>query len=110
MDDTDILGVIPEQITTEINTNLEREVTKLVIRVTTKEVGFPGLFYQRSWQTVGRDVITTLKSFLRSVVFISTINQRHMTLIPNIPSPTRTSDCRRISLCNSFIEVNPRCC
>lgn len=76
-DDTEILGVIPRQITEEINTKPERGVTYIEIRVTAfqlrgKSTGFTwflGLLYQRSWRTIGPNVITTVSSFSGQVSF-----------------------------------------
>lgn len=70
----EILECVSNQITTEMNNELQKEVSDGEVRATAFQLGgsrapglegFPCLFYQRNWQVVGPYVITAVKDFFR---------------------------------------------
>lgn len=77
-----LLDYIMNQATIEMNNELKNEVSDEEIKSAVFQLGgsralgpdgFFGLFYQRNWHIVGRDVITAFESLLRSSVIPSTL-------------------------------------
>lgn len=97
----DLLGCLPTQITSEMNINFEREVTRDKVQNVAFQLGgnrapysdgFSGMFYQMNWHIVGSDIFTAIKSFFRSGAINSIVKQINVTIIPKVPSLTREVD------------------
>lgn len=70
-----------------------------------KPDGFPTVFYQDHWATVGRDVCAAVLKCLNSNNDLSHINVTYITLIPNVKHPRKVSDFRPISLYNVIYKI-----
>ena len=62
--------------------------------------GFTALFYQKSWNTVGNDVVLAVQSFFRNGRLLKEVNTTSLTQVPKINNPSKLSDFRPISCCN----------
>lgn len=109
-----ILDSVPCQISEEMNEDLTWRVTMKKDRLAVYQLGgskapgpdgFPGMFYQRNWDTVGPDIFTVVRAFLEAGTFPNSLNQTDITLIPKVPNPTHASEFKPISLCNFTYKV-----
>jgi len=67
--------------------------------------GFPSVFYQKNWDTVGRDVCWAMLSFLNGGDFDEGLNNTNIDLIPKVNSPSKLVDFKPISLCNVLYKL-----
>jgi hypothetical protein len=67
--------------------------------------GFPAIFYQKNWDTVGKDVCCAILSFLNGGQFDSSLNATNIVLIPKVSSLSKLTDFRPISLCNVLYKI-----
>lgn len=67
--------------------------------------GFPALFYERPWSTVGDDVIKAVTSFFLRGSMPREVNCSLIVLIPKISNPTSANHFRPISLCNAVYKI-----
>ena len=67
--------------------------------------GMCALFYQKYWDIVGPDVITTVLDILNNGSDISALNQTHIVLIPKKKICDSPADYRPISLCNVLYKI-----
>jgi hypothetical protein len=70
--------------------------------------GFSACFYQRSWDTVKKEVCKSVLDFLNHGIFDPSINCTHIALIPKIKSPISLTDYRPISLCNVLYKFSSK--
>lgn len=105
------LEVVPNCISTEMNSGLTAPVSNAEIKDTVFAIGAqkaPGhdglndLFYQTNWETIKEDVVMVVKSFFDSHSLGSDTNLTSVCLIPKVPQPESISDLRPIS-CYSYI-------
>ena len=66
--------------------------------------GFSAGFFQKLWHIVGVDVCAAIKSFFESEKLLKEFNNTAITLIPKINSPSKLSDYRPISCCNTVYK------
>lgn len=101
----DLLDCLPTQISPDVNDHLTREVAEVVVRQVAYQLGgsrapvpdgFSGSFFQRNWNVVDPNIVTSVKSILSIVNLPSFLNQTVITLILKIPSPQCASDFRPI--------------
>uniref|UniRef100_A0A803QP43 Reverse transcriptase domain-containing protein n=1 Tax=Cannabis sativa TaxID=3483 RepID=A0A803QP43_CANSA len=71
--------------------------------------GLPGLFFQKSWDTVGKEVINACLDILNNNADCSPINETLICLMPKVPKPTKMFEFRPISLCNVVYKVVSKC-
>lgn len=64
-------------------------------------IGFPSLFYQKSWATVGSKLTRMVQNFFTNPHDHSFINHTNITLIPKLINPYTPDDYRPINLCNT---------
>ncbi|XP_042969022.1 uncharacterized protein LOC122301695 [Carya illinoinensis] len=67
--------------------------------------GFPAVFYQQHWCTVGKRVTEVVLEALNSRQGLSDLNQTFISLIPKKKLPQSVVDFRPISLCNVPYKV-----
>ncbi|KAL9687816.1 hypothetical protein QQ045_032223 [Rhodiola kirilowii] len=67
--------------------------------------GFPALFYQSNWDTVGRDIINESLKCLNEGILDVAINETLIVLVPKVKKVERVEDLRPISLCNVTMKI-----
>jgi hypothetical protein len=70
--------------------------------------GFSACFYQRSWDTVKKEVRKSVLDFLNHDIFDPSINRTYIALVPKIKSPKFLTDYRPISLCNVLYKLSSK--
>jgi len=63
--------------------------------------GFNVGFYKRMWHMVGEDVINAVNSFFQIHGMLKEMNATSISLIPKVANPTRLTNFRPISCCNT---------
>lgn len=108
---------IPSLITQQDNSALiqeihEEEVRRAVFSLGATKApgpdGFTGVFFQKTWITVSRDIMRLVRDFFHDGTLPSNINETHITLVPKIPNPEEISHYRPISCCNFIMKVITR--
>lgn len=67
--------------------------------------GFPMIFFQKHWQTVGSGVIETCLHILNEQGTLSQLNHTYIALIPKVHKPRKVTKFRPISLCNVIYRI-----
>ena len=67
--------------------------------------GFNGLFYQKFWEVVNKDVKEAVKSFFINGRMLKELNATEIVLIPKVKGPEEVTQFRPISLCNFAYKV-----
>ncbi|KAK1586423.1 hypothetical protein Q3G72_002410 [Acer saccharum] len=67
--------------------------------------GFPALFYQSFWDTVGPSVVRAVLECLNHGASMAKMNDTLITLIPKKQIPVGVFDFRPISLCNVIYKI-----
>ncbi|OMO70992.1 reverse transcriptase [Corchorus capsularis] len=110
----DILDCVPQLVTREMNEELVKEISNDEIRDAVFQLGaykapgpdgFSGIFYQRCWNVIKKDVCEVVRSFFRSGRMLRELNRTDIVLIPKIKGPTSVSHFRPINLCNFIYKV-----
>lgn len=110
----DVISLIDPLISTECNARLVRDVTREEVKTAVFELGplrapgsdgFPRLFYQRYWDTVGEEVFQAVQSFFKDGVLLREVSQTNVTLIPKVPNPESMNQLRPISLCRFLYKI-----
>jgi hypothetical protein len=70
--------------------------------------GFSACFYQRSWDTVKKEVCKSVLDFLNHGIFDPSINCTHIALVPKTKSPISLTDYCPISLCNVLYKFSAK--
>lgn len=101
-------------ITEEDNDLLRRPISLEEIKVAAFDLGalkatgpdgYPGLFYQHAWKTVGDQVSRLEQNFFQNEVDISSLNATNLVMIPKIEAPEQVGHFRPISLCNYSYKI-----
>ena len=66
--------------------------------------GFSSLFFKKSWDIVGRDVMAAVTDFFSSGCLLKEMNCTIIALVPKIPNPSTMHDYRPISCCNTVYK------
>jgi len=66
--------------------------------------GFNAGFFKRMWHIVGEDVINAVRSFFQNRRMLKEMNATSIFLIPKVANPTRLTDFRHISCCNTVYK------
>lgn len=103
-----LMGCIPTQITTEMNNELELEVSDEEIQVAVFEIGGQEhrvrmIFRVCSSKRTGTWWAQTSSPRLSAIP--PTLNYTDISPIPKVPRPSSASDCRPISLCNFIYKI-----
>jgi hypothetical protein len=67
--------------------------------------GYPAVFYQKIWSTIGRDVCKVVLFYLNGGQLDEGLNTTNIVLIPKVNSPSKLADYRPISLCNVLYKL-----
>ena len=109
-----ILGVIPEIISSEENHMLTALLDENEIRDTIDSManlkapgpdGFPIDFYKKFWHIIGKDVISSIMEFFQNGKILKSWNHTFIALIPKGEVQEEWKDYRPISLCNVCYKI-----
>lgn len=109
-----ILEKVDGCVTPNMNLSLTHQVTDEEIKEAVFQLGslespgpddFPGLFYQKFWDTVGHDVCLAVKCYFNERFLLRDLNVTNLVLIPKIPFPKSLSQYNPISLCNFSLKI-----
>lgn len=67
--------------------------------------GFPAIFYQQNWSTVGPQVIDTVLKLLNLGVLLTNLGNALLVLIPKVERPVNPAQFRPISLLNVVFKI-----
>ncbi|KAI8525452.1 hypothetical protein RHMOL_Rhmol13G0231200 [Rhododendron molle] len=110
----EVLHKVDKCVTDDMNCKLTRRVSDEEIKEAVFQLGalktpgpdgFPGLFFQKFWGTVGEDVNEAVKRFFSDGFLFEELNETNMVLIPKVQSPESLSQLRPISLCNFCLKI-----
>lgn len=108
------LNGLETRVTAEMNANLMKEFTPAKVEKALALMhplkssgpdGFATCFYKRSWDTVHVEVCTAVLDFLNHGMFVNSINDTYIVLIPKIKNPSRITEYCPISLCNELYKL-----
>ena len=108
------LEAVPCLITKGMNRDLRAEFIEEEVKKALNQMapliapgpdGMPPLFYQHYWELVGKDITTSVLSFLNSATLPEHLNHTFITLIPKVKNPELVSQFRHISLCNVLYKI-----
>ena len=107
-------NVIDKHISTDQADFMSREVTNDEIREVCFSLhpnkapgpdGFNAHFFKKTWHIVGDDVITAVQEFFRTGLLLKELNATILTLVPKVPNPSKMTDFRPISCCNTLYKI-----
>lgn len=110
----DIISLIDSSISDECNARLVRDISREEVKQAIFQMGplkapgsdgFPGLFFQSYWDTVGEDVFSAVQDFLNEGNLLKEVNQTNIVLIPKVRHPESMSQLRPISLCRFIYKI-----
>ncbi|KAF7152387.1 hypothetical protein RHSIM_Rhsim01G0140300 [Rhododendron simsii] len=113
-DFNDVLSLIDPLVSHDINSSLTKAVTNEEIYLAAFQLGplkapgsdgFPGLFFQKYGDIVGRDISETVISFFQTGFLTKELNHTNVTLIPKVRNPKSMSHLRPISLCHFVYKI-----
>ncbi|XP_061339878.1 uncharacterized protein LOC133286473 [Gastrolobium bilobum] len=83
---------------------LEPRLKHKVLQEVSGLFGFPALFFQRNWEILKDQVLTSMRGYLDKPQLIQEINYTMLALIPKIERPCLMKQFRPIALCNSIYK------
>lgn len=110
----EVLKSILWKVTDDMNAKLTAPFSEFEVAATIKHLhptkapgpdGFPALFYQKYWETVGLSLIKNSLLILDHHSAIRNINEAHIALTQKIKNPQTPAQFRPISFCNVFYKV-----
>uniref|UniRef100_A0A803Q1F8 Reverse transcriptase domain-containing protein n=1 Tax=Cannabis sativa TaxID=3483 RepID=A0A803Q1F8_CANSA len=113
-----LVGCVPNRISNEENRLLlqpfdEQDVKSAMFQIHPLKApgkdGLPGLFFQKHWDLVGKEVTAACLDILNNQADCRSINETLICLIPKTKHPTKMSEFRPISLCNVVYKVVSKC-
>ncbi|XP_016164800.1 uncharacterized protein LOC107607348 [Arachis ipaensis] len=112
-----IINKIPQRVTEEINKdmlmdNTNEEVRKAVLSMGSLKAprpdGLNGLFHQKHWEVISKEVCVVVRVFFSSRHIPEEINETIMVLIPKTKNPESLNELRPISCCNFIYKIISR--
>uniref|UniRef100_A0A803PF28 Reverse transcriptase domain-containing protein n=1 Tax=Cannabis sativa TaxID=3483 RepID=A0A803PF28_CANSA len=109
---------VPNRLSTEDNDRLLEPFSCEEVKIAMFQInllkapgkdGLPGLFFHKSWDIVGKEVISACLDILNNNADCKPLNETLICLIPKVPKPTTMSEFRPISLCNVIYKVISKC-
>ncbi|KAK0607494.1 hypothetical protein LWI29_015785 [Acer saccharum] len=67
--------------------------------------GYNAHFFKKTWHIVGDDVINTIQEFFHSGLLLKKLNATIVALVPKVPNPSKMTDFRPISYCNTLYKI-----
>lgn len=113
----DVMEVIESRVTADENQTLTMPFTGNKVTAALSSMspikspgpdGFPVLFFQKFWGTIGPNVISRVLEFLNEKKLPAPINFTFVVLIPKVKNPSKMTDLRPISLCNVVYKLGSK--
>lgn len=113
-----VTSLIENRVSNREQATLDRPFTSLEVREALFQMhpnksrssnGFPPLFYQSQWESVGGMVTDLCLKVLNKDMDTYCTNRTLITLIPKVDNPSCMSQFRPISLCNVIYKIVSRC-
>ncbi|KAJ0075024.1 hypothetical protein Patl1_34399 [Pistacia atlantica] len=110
----DCIRVVRSVITPEMNSDLVKQISNEEVEKAVFIMnglgspgpdGFPTIFYQKHWQTIGPSVCTAVRKAFCSGSWPQDFNATLIALIPKVKTPSKVSEFRPISLCNVLYKI-----
>ena len=110
----EVTNAIPRRVTNEMNSKLTKtftseEVLKALQQLhPTKALGPDGMsaiFFHNYWDIAGPSIINMVLNVLNSNLSMTDINKTNISLIPKTNQPTKMTEFRPISLCNTTYKI-----
>ena len=110
----EVTNAIPRRVTNEMNSKLTKtftseEVLKALQQLhPTKAPGPDGtsaIFFHNYWDIAGPNIINMVLNVLNSNLSMTDINKTNISLIPKTNQPTKMTEFRPISLCNTTYKI-----
>ena len=114
---SNVLAHDPQIITEKMNLSLTHDFMEIEVSEALQQMAplkapgpdeMPPLFYQHFWNTVDKDVTSSILSWLNSGTLPNPINHTFITLIPKTDNPEYVHQFRPISLCNVLYKIFPK--
>ncbi|XP_072066788.1 uncharacterized protein [Arachis hypogaea] len=108
---------IPVRVTEDMNRELisevtEEEISKAVFSMGSLKASGPdglnGLFYQKYWEIIKKEVCAVVREFFRSGFLPEEISETIVVLIPKVKDPEELNQLRPISCCNFIYKIITR--
>ncbi|EPS72636.1 hypothetical protein M569_02121, partial [Genlisea aurea] len=113
-----IVRTAPRMVTDEMNRKLTQAFTSEEILTAVMQMnadsapgpdGFPPLFYQKFWPTIGSEVCNSVLDFLNNRKCFRKFNHTNIVFIPKVSDPVEVAHYRPISLCNVIYKMASKC-
>ena len=110
----ELIDVVEPKVSHDMNNMLTREFTGLEVKTALNQMYplkspspdcMPPLFFQHYWNIDGDEVSVAVLNCLNTGSFPQSLNNTFITLIPMVKNPTRVSEFRPISLCNTLYKI-----
>ncbi|KAK2658719.1 hypothetical protein Ddye_005252 [Dipteronia dyeriana] len=107
-------NVIEKQISNDQADYMSREVTNDEIHKACFSLhpnkapgpdGFNAHFFKKTWHIVGDDVINVIQEFFHSGLLLKELNATILALVPKVPNPSKMTDFRPITCCNTLYKI-----
>ncbi|XP_072077755.1 uncharacterized protein [Arachis hypogaea] len=111
---SECIGKIPIRVTDNMNRELMKEVPDQEIKEATFSLGSPkapgpdglnGLFFQKHWAIIEKEVCEAVKSFFQEGILPSSIGDTIIVLVPKVNYPETLNQLRPISCCNFIYKI-----
>ncbi|XP_020987484.1 uncharacterized protein LOC110275634 [Arachis duranensis] len=112
-----VVNNIPVRVTEDMDKELSAEVTEEEIRKAVFSMGslkapgpdgLNGLFYQKHWEIIKKEVCAVVREFFRNGFLPEEISETIVVLIPKVKDPEELNQLRPISCCNFIYKIITR--
>ena len=66
--------------------------------------GYNAHFFKRAWSVIGDEMLCVMKDFFDNGSLLREINSTAIALVPKVQNPSRVSDFRPFSCCNTLYK------